>query len=491
MRNKIRLRLLLYFTGSLLVFSLIMGLVFSTLFSRYNMDVHTAELGKRAEQTARVLADIWLEEPTRGQGPRHSHGTSSSHGYGMYLKLLDDITTADIWIFDRSLGHIVRGHGRPSLAYKELPPGAEEVIASAIQGKSTFSKAFGGYIGEPSVTVATPITLPDNQVAGVVLLHERIGDIQGVTKSGLAILLSSMGIAILISFFVAGILAGSFTKPLGKMKNAAQKISNGNYAITTGVAQNDEIGELARALDNMAVKLEIASRESEKLEQMRRDFIANISHELRTPVTVIRGSLEALSDGVVSEPSMVDKYHRQMLTESIYLERLVSDLLDLARLQNPDFAMDMQDVDLKAIVEDARRSMARLAKPKNVNLGLSKEGNNFTVPGDYGRLRQMLMIVLDNAIKFSPGGSEVQLNMKRTSDSIMLCISDQGPGISPDALPHIFKRFHKQGSEENKGGTGLGLAIAKQIAERHGIDIEVKSEPGEGTEFTFIIHTGR
>ncbi|HZK18299.1 MAG TPA: ATP-binding protein [Clostridia bacterium] len=487
MKNKIRLRLLLYFTGSLLIFSLIIGLVFSTFFSRHNMDVHTAELGKRAEHIAETLAGIWLEEPARGQGPRHNHGMSSSHGYGAYLKLLDDITIADIWIFDRSLGHIVRGHGRSSLAYKELPLGAEEAIASAVAGKSTFSKAFGAFIGEPSVTVATPITLPDNEVAGVVLLHEKIGDIQGATKSGLTILLSSMGVAILISFFIASILAGSFTRPLDRMKTAAKKISGGDYAITTGVAQDDEIGELARALDSMAVKLEIASRESENLEQLRRDFIANISHELRTPVTVIRGSLEALSDGVVSEPNMVDDYHQQMLAESIYLERLVSDLLDLARLQNPDFAMDMQDINLKTVVEDARRSMTRLAKPRNVNLKLSIEGNDFTFHGDYGRLRQMLMIVLDNAIKFTPVGSVVQLTMKGTLDGIILCISDEGLGIPADELPHIFERFHKQRSEENKGGTGLGLAIAKHIADRHGINIGVKSEPGQGTKFTFII----
>ena len=166
-----------------------------------------------------------------------------------------------------------------------------------------------------------------------------------------------MGTAVLISFFIASGLAERFTKPLGKMKTAALRISGGDYSVKTDVLQGDEISELATALDDMAVKLNVASKESAKLEKLRRDFIANISHELRTPVTVIRGSLEALCDGVVSESQMVEDYHRQMLSESIYLERLVSDLLDLARLQNPDFTMEMSEVNLKDIVQDAVRSV--------------------------------------------------------------------------------------------------------------------------------------
>ena len=482
MKNKIRFRLLLYFSGSLLVFSLIIGFIFFALFSRYNMDVYKTELGNRAARIAGSLAGFWSGSAEKGQ----EHGMKGhGMGYGAYLRFLDDIAMTDVWVVDRNLAQITRGHGQSILAYKDLPPEAEDVMAAAMDGKTTFSENFGSFLGTPSITVATQIALPNGEIAGVVLLHEQLENIRGTTKSGLAILLLSMGAAIVISFFIASALAERFTKPLGKMKTAALKISGGDYTAATGVAQDDEIGELAIAFDDMAVKLDAAARESSRLENLRRDFIANISHELRTPVTVIRGSLEALCDGVVSKPDMVNEYHRQMLSESVFMERLVSDLLDLARLQNPDLAMEMKEVNLKEIAEDALRSMERFARPKKLALRLNVEGGNFTIHGDYGRLRQMLVIVLDNAIKFSPAGSAAHLDLTHTTAGITLRIRDEGCGIPPDELPYIFKRFHKQRTEENKSGTGLGLAIAKQIADRHGISIKVQSEPGQGTEFLF------
>jgi signal transduction histidine kinase len=167
---------------------------------------------------------------------------------------------------------------------------------------------------------------------------------------------------------------------------------------------------------------------------------------------------------------------------------LVSDLLDLARLQNPDFAMEMSEVDLKAVAEDAVRSIRRVAEKKQMEVRFSCADQSVIVFGDYGRLRQMLLILLDNAVKFSPEGSAVHLDLENTADGMALCIRDEGCGIPADELPFIFERFYKQRSEENKSGTGLGLSIAKQIADRHGIAIEVKSQPGMGTEFIFLLN---
>ena len=485
MKNKIRLRLLLYFSGSLLVFSLVIGLVFSMLFSRHNMEVHKAELENRAQHIARSLAGFWSGGTQQGQG-RGMAGQGM--GYGAYLRYLDDIAMTDIWLVDRNQEQITRGHGQASLAYSDLPSGGEDVIAAAMEGRTTFSESFGSFLGTPSITVAAPITLSSGEIAGAVLLHEHIENIRGATESGLAILLLSMTVAIILSFFIAGALAGRFTKPLGKMKAAAMKISGGDYCARTDVAQNDEIGALALALDDMAAKLDAASKESEKLEKLRRDFVANISHELRTPVTVIRGSLEALRDGVVSEPGMVEDYHRQMLSESVYLERLVSDLLDLARLQNPDFAMEMSEVDLKEVAEDAVRSIRRVAAQKNAEVRLSIVGDGFAVFGDYGRLRQMLLVLLDNAVKFSPDGGAVLVSLSANEGTILLSVCDEGPGIAAEDLPYIFERFYKQRSEENKNGTGLGLAIAKQIADRHGVTLKARNRQNHnGCEFSLTV----
>lgn len=267
------------------------------------------------------------------------------------------------------------------------------------------------------------------------------------------------------------------------MKTAALQISAGDYNTRTSVHQNDEIGELAVALDGMAVKLDAAWQKSKQLEKLRRDFVSNISHELRTPVTVIRGSLEALCDGVVTQPQMVEEYHRQMLSESTYLERLVNDLLDLARLQNPDFPMEMQEVDLQEIVEDAMHGIRRLAKNKKIEIHFACIEDHCKGFGDYGRLRQLLLILLDNAVKFSPEGGTVEVTLAGKQNAKTLSVRDEGPGISPEDLPHIFERFYVRRSEQNKSGTGLGLAIAKEIADRHGITIYAQSEPKKGASF--------
>ena len=214
---------------------------------------------------------------------------------------------------------------------------------------------------------------------------------------------------------------------------------------------------------------------------MRRDFVANISHELRTPITVIRGSLEALIDKVVTDPSKIEEYNTQMLKESKYLERLVGDLLDLSKLQSTDFAMEKAQLSISDIIEDVTRSANHLAEKKAVKIEITKDEGNYKVTGDYGRIRQMIMIILDNAIKFSPNNQTVNIALENGK----LSIKDRGIGIPQDDLPYIFERFYRARSEKSKTGTGLGLAIAKQIAERQGIELTAQSIQGQGATFIF------
>jgi signal transduction histidine kinase len=300
--------------------------------------------------------------------------------------------------------------------------------------------------------------------------------------SGNWILLYSIGAGMLLCLLKVAALSLRVTRPLDKMKTAALGISGGDYTAKTGVKQSDEIGELAAILDDMARELGKASDEKAETEKRRRDFMATVSHELRTPITVIRGSLEALRDGVVTDPVLVAEYYCQMHAESLHLERLVSDLLDLARLQSHEFYMDMDKVDIKDIAQDAVRGMKSVAEQKGVRLEFLP-GDNVPFPtlGDYGRLKQLLVALLDNAIKFTPAGKKVEMHLLNKEDRVCVRIYDEGSGISDGDLPHIFERFYKSHEAENKTGTGLGLPIAKQIAERHGADIHVACTSGQGT----------
>ena len=205
-------------------------------------------------------------------------------------------------------------------------------------------------------------------------------------------------------------------------------------------------------------------------------------------MTVIRGSLEALVDGVISSPNDVAEYQGQMLKETIHLQRLVNDLLELSRLQTVGFKIESEPFDIKEAACEAARAIQKAAAAKNVAIKVERTSGQKIIQGDGGRVRQMFMTILDNAVKFSPEGGEVV--MKIGDDKIT--VSDGGCGISAEDLPHVFDRFKKDSSERNKGGSGLGLAIAREIAARHNLELRAQSPVTEnlewpGSMFTCIV----
>ena len=481
MKNRILFRLTLYFVTSFVIFAIVIGIVFSTLFSRHNLNEHMADLERRAVNAAYNLSGLLFGCPECETGLCTCSGS--------FLHIIEIISMSRAWVVDSNLNTIACGSIEhnifPEHVCADLPDWAISIAVRAINEERLISESFGSFFRTTDIAAAMPI-FAHNEIHGVVILHHNLTDIGSVTRSGITILLFSMIAAIMASLAVAVSLSSRFTNPLEKMKKTALQISGGDYTVKTGVKQPDEIGELAAAMDEMADRLDLWSKETLKLDKLKNDFIANISHELRTPVTVIRGSLEAICDGVVTDKEKVAEYHNQMLAESIYLERLMSDFLDLARLQNTDFAIDISQVDLKDIVDDVLRSMRRIAEEKQINLAFRYDEEDFRIKGDYGRLRQMLIIVLDNAIKFSAESKTVDIELIKSKTKIEIAIKDEGFSIDPEELQYIFNRFYKARSEQNNDGIGLGLAIAKQIADRHGVKIIVTDNDKKGAEFRFI-----
>ncbi len=469
-KNRIALKLSSYFALALLVFSLIIGSVFLILFKNYTVELHQADLEKRAAGIAQTLSEFTSANGRQG-------------GYGAYLRFIDDIAMTDVWIVDQNRDLITRGPGMGGMGkeyvYSDLPADADSVISDVFTGKTAFSEDFSTLLNAPTLTVGTPIIAANGEITGVVLLHSPIEGINKAISDGFTALALSILAALLIAFSLSIGFSISFTRPLNRMKSTALLLADGDYTAQTQIQQNDEIGDLAVTLDILSDRLKQASQDSARLEQLRRDFVANISHELRTPITVIRGSLEALYDGVVTDPEQVKSYQQQIMFEALFLQRLVGDLLDLSRLQNTDFEIEKQEINMAEVIDDVTRSMTSIADDKGIRMETTKDNSLEHIWGDYGRLRQMLMILLDNAVKFSPENGVVKLNLTNR----VLSITDNGVGIAEENLPYIFDRFHTSRSEHNKSGTGLGLAIAKQIADRHDIDIIVESEPDVKTEF--------
>ena len=408
------------------------------------------------------------------------------------MRMIEDIAMGEVWIVDAKTGNIVQGRNEKgrSFSYLKLPPNAEETIKKAISGETTTTENFNDYLNENSITVAVPIK-NGQTIEGVVLLHSPVKYMSSALKSGIYTLIFSILAALILASISAVWLSISFTKPLNKIRNTTRDLAKGNYEVTTQLNQSDEIGELAKSIDKLALQLDKSSKESERFEKMRQNFIANISHELRTPITVIRGSIEAICDGIISDPKQLKDYNEQILSDSIHLQRLVNDLIDLTKLQNTDFSIDKSTINLFEIINDAVRSMKQISTKKGVKINFSAENaieeDRYLFVGDYQRIRQMIIIVLDNAIKFSNENQKVDILLKKENKKYELKICDSGRGIDPENIGEIFNRYHKSNTEENKNGMGLGLAIAKEIALRHNIEIFVKSVPNIKTVFTFLI----
>lgn len=225
----------------------------------------------------------------------------------------------------------------------------------------------------------------------------------------------------------------------------------------------------------------------ERLEKTRRDYVANVSHELRTPLTAVRGLLEPLSDGMITDEETRQRYYRIMLREVIRLSRLITDMLELSRLQSGTEHMELHAVNLTELLQDTRQNYANEAAQRGITLKLDLEEIPFAMT-DEDRVEQLLVILIDNAMRYTPEGGSITLSAAQTKgERILVTVSDTGCGIAPEDLPHVFERFFKTDRSRKEGGTGLGLSIAKQIVDKLGENIYVESTPGEGTNFHFTL----
>lgn len=508
MKNKIAIKLTLYFSCVLLLFALIIGGVFYQFFKQHTIEIKEKEMRVRANKIAAEIGDNMDNLERR-------FGTEISKS--RFVTLLDRVSPEIVWVVDgdRNLSMNVEDmrsgelrHHRPHHdnmmprmfksrvdeekpsvrpapknsrdAYRQLPKHIKDKVEKCFEGKGFVLEEYNDMLDGVMLTVGEPVRNKNGQIKAVLLLHSPVEGLQAAVWNGLRILLISLVVALALGVLISVLLSWKFTEPLNKMKNIAERLAERDYKARSNIKQNDEIGELAKTLDLLAERLQLADEESQKLEKLRREFIANISHELRTPVTVIRGSLEAISDGVVTEKEDVEEFHEQMYNESIFLQRLINDLLDLSRLQNTDFPIEKDKLNLCDVIQDAVRGSRRMSIEKHLEIKADLDKELYMIDGDYGRLRQMLMIFLHNSIKFSPEGSSIEVQLRENK----LYVIDHGCGMSADDVEHAFERFYKARNEHNKSGSGLGLAISKQIALRHDMQVSLTSTVGEGTIIT-------
>ena len=474
--NKLYFRFFCIFgiTSSVLV--LLVGVVFFRLYSRNT--IH--EFREQLEIDAGEIADKVEEYSESGE----------KNGYSDYMdatQTLLESQNVDVWImpYYKSINHLRSAYTNSNLKYKELSKGMSRVMKRVYTRDGVYSNyGYDDMYDEELIRAGAPVHDSGGNVIGGVLLNanyaKRVETVDNVEKTVFIALLSAWFVSMCISFLLSKQLSG----PISKIGRTARILAEGAYETKTGVSVSGEIGELAETVDVLSDRLAENEKIRKEIDRSRMDFFANVSHELRTPITVMRGYTETLNDGIITDNDKIKNMYERMLNECKGMERLVGDLLTLSKMQNPDFMLNLEPVSLVQIFENAVKSARVLSEKKNITIRMEYNDEYCFMSGDYDRLRQMFLIILDNAIKFSHENSYIDIKLEK-GEKLKASIKDYGIGIDEDMLPYIFEKFYKSKLQMNEKGSGLGLVIAKAIAARHNGKVEVYSKPGEGTRFTF------
>ena len=358
-------------------------------------------------------------------------------------------------------------------------------FAPVFQGEILTRTFFHPYYEEEMMMVAVPVVNTANgATTGAVILNAPMQGLNSfLTRIYLAIAVIGV-LALILTLLIVRRLSRGIVRPLRDMEATAAAMAEGCYDRRVVTSSRDEVGQLGESLNKLARELAGFVSRTQQMEKVRRDFVANVSHELRTPLTIIRGYTEALRDGTVTDPEQTANFNRLIVTETERLERLINDLLDLSRLQSGNAVMDVEPIPLADVVDN----VVGLLQSKAAALGIAIEWRRSEVPpiqGNGDRLVQLLLILLDNAMKYTPSGGKVTVRLESLPGKMSLTVADTGKGIPEEDLPFIWDRFYKVDKAHSRAsqGTGLGLAIAKEIVERHGAGITVTSAENCGTQF--------
>ena len=383
-----------------------------------------------------------------------------------------------IWI--PSFGHFIGTDRSINNTEMTLPPAMGEKLA---KGEVYIGSSDLGIYAENRFVVAIParITSDSRSVVGPVLAIAEPDTMTGMWRAFLGIFAMTAITVLLIAFVATATTTMQQTKPIKDMAAAARKFADGNFdARVYDSGRDDEIGELTEAFNSMADSLQ-------RTEQQRREFIANISHELKTPMTTIAGYADGILDGVIS-PEEEEQYLRIISDESRRLSRLVRRMLDVSQLQSMDLIKQKHPFDLSESVRRVLVSMEKKITDRGLDVDLEIPEDPVMVLGDNDLLTQVIYNLLENAAKFAAADSALFLSLTTQGDKAVVTVRNRGETIPAEELPLLFERFHKtdKSRSEDKDGVGLGLYIVRTILEQHREKLSASSKDGV-TTFSFTV----
>lgn len=361
-------------------------------------------------------------------------------------------------------------------------------FAKRVIKKSNKNIPYGGMIvqknwqRESYISTVSPIRI-DGKIKGYVYMFQNTDSIQNMIYKLKHHFLVVGILSVFLTIITIAFLSRIITIPLIRMKQATEKLSKGDFSVRLNVKGGDELAELGKAIQTLAKDLEYLKKE-------RNEFLASISHELRTPLTYVKGYADIARRPTLEEEERA-KYLSIIHEEAEHMQKLVKDLFELAKMDQHSFQIEKEPTPLCLFLKKVYVKMYPAFQAKNMSL-VYRCDEDITVHIDRQRFEQVMMNLLDNALKYSHQGSTVSIDVRMEKKNVMIMISDEGIGIPEADLPHIFERFYRVDKSRSRtgGGTGLGLAIVKEIVEAHGGSIYATSQCRKGTTMIITLPKG-
>lgn len=498
MKSNITKRLVFYFLLVIVVFSIISGILVyfigrRNLVTNYISDMKskTEKISVSISQALEYEKKLVLERPQM-PGMGKMHGQMMGRGLGSnYISWIKEFLLSDVRLIlaDNTLENESNMNQGAIVSLSKLNQDEQEIVNAALNSETSSHKSWSNGDNQTEIAVASPIYDSENNLLAAVLVNEKVNFDEAIFKTAMSSLKISMTIGGILVFGLAIFFAKRFISPLNTINKSTKELIAGNYEVRNSINQEDEIGLLANNLDELASRLNLSREESKRLDQMRDDFVSSMSHELKTPVTVIKSYLEALNGGLILKANEVKEYHKILYKESELLERLIFDLMELNILRNSKFEVKKEEINLLNVLKDAIKSQEIKAREKDIKLEAKFADTYIDFEGDYTRLRQLFTTIIDNAIKYSKDASTVSIVQENSEEDLRINIANTGEKIDSETLEHIFEPFYRNKDTKEKG-FGLGLAIAHQIAKLHDLDIEIKNVEGKNI-FSIIHHKNK
>lgn len=398
-----------------------------------------------------------------------------------YLSALSSYHSTEIWLMDPK-GEILVD---TSEEFGTTDLGTiENFDLTALTGTYYQRGNFFGHFSTEVLSVVAPIT-SDYNTEGYIAIHHEMHELKAEANSLLNISYITLIIVFLLSLLVLLAFACMVYLPLKRIIYAANEYAAGNLNYTLPVENNDEMGYLAASMNYMAGEINKAG-------EYQRKFVSNISHDFRSPLTSIKGYVEAMLDGTIP-PEMQEKYLNIVLSETVRLNKLTRGLLTLNTFDDKGMYLEITEFDINQVIRNTAATFEGTCQSKSIAIQLTLDAPTLYVKADMGKIQQVLYNLIDNAIKFSNPSSYIYIETTEKHGKVFVSVKDTGEGIPKESIQKIWERFYKTDPSrgKDKKGTGLGLAIVKEIIQAHNENINVVSTEGVGTEFTFSLQKAK